>query len=101
MEHKQWSMQWVRWAHSAVDYLAAAVGGDRVGGGAVGEGMDGGIPIELGQVLEAMVCVCLDLLVTGSGWSLGREGERDQVLHFEHYWKTIVLLSSCHKETSG
>ena len=30
----------MRWAHSAVDYLAAAVGGDRVGGaelGAVGE----------------------------------------------------------------
>ena len=35
MEHKHWSMQWVRCAHSAVDYLAAAVGGDRVGGWAV------------------------------------------------------------------
>ena len=33
MEHKHWSMQWVRWAHSAVDYLAAAVGGDVVWGG--------------------------------------------------------------------
>ena len=35
MEHKHWSMQWVRWAHSAVDYLAAAVGRDRR------EGLDG------------------------------------------------------------
>ena len=30
MEHKHWSMQWVRWADSAVDYLAAAVGGDNI-----------------------------------------------------------------------
>ena len=50
----------MRWAHSAVDYLAAAVGGDR------GEGQfvrgKSGIPLVLG-VLEAMVCVCLDHLV--------------------------------------
>ena len=37
MEHKYWSMQWVRWAHSAVDYLAAAVGGAVVWGGEVFE----------------------------------------------------------------
>ena len=61
-------------------HLAAAVGGDRVGGGAVvwvrGRGVvgvKGGIPTVLGRLLEAMVCACLDLLVTGSGRSLGRE----------------------------
>ena len=40
MEHKHWSIQWVRGARSAVDYLAAAVGGDRGQGpdkGAAGE----------------------------------------------------------------
>ena len=51
--------------------------GDRVGGGAVVWGRrlrgEGGIPLVLVQVLEAMVCACLDLLVTGSGQSLGRE----------------------------
>ena len=50
-------------------YLAA-VGGDRVGGavvrrrGAAGGGVEGGIAIVLGVVLEAMVCVCRELLVT-------------------------------------
>ena len=78
MEHKHWSMQWVRWAHSAVDYLAAAGGGDRVGGavvwgrGVVGVGVEGEIPLVLGA-LEAMECVCLDLLVTAGEWSPGRE----------------------------
>ena len=68
----------MRWAHSAVDYLAAAVGGDRVGGavvwggGMVGVGVEGGIPLELGA-LESMECVCPDLLLTGGGRSLGRE----------------------------
>ena len=55
----------MRWAHSAVDYLAAAVG--RVGGagqGAVGDRVEWEIPIVLG-VMEAMVCVCLLHLVTG------------------------------------
>ena len=58
-------------------YLGAAVGGDRVGGGAVvwgrGAGVVGverGILLVLGQVPDAMVCACLELLVTGSGWSL-------------------------------
>ena len=58
-------------------YLDAAVGGDEVGGGTVvwGRGaavvgVEGGIPLVLGQVLEAMVCACLELLVTGIGWSL-------------------------------
>ena len=49
-------MQWVRWAHSAVDYLAAAVGGDR-GGGAVVQERE---MVEVGVV----------------GWSLERERER-------------------------
>ena len=67
----------MRCAHTAVDYLAAAVGGDPVeggavvrGGGIVGEGVDGKIHIVLGGRLETVVCVCLDLLMTGSGWSL-------------------------------
>ena len=38
---------------------------------------EGGIPLVLGQELEAMVCAFLDLLVTGSGRSLGRERERE------------------------
>ena len=67
-EHKHWSMQWVRWAHSAVDYLAAAGGEDRVGG-AVVQGR-GGVGV---GVLKAIECVCPDLLVTGGGRSLGRE----------------------------
>ena len=66
------------WAHSAVDYLAAAVGGDRMGGavvlgrGVVGVGVEGEIPLVLGA-LEAMMCVSPELLVTGGGRSLGRE----------------------------
>ena len=77
----------MRWAHSAVDYLAAAGGGDRVGGavvggsGVVGVEVEGEIPLVLGA-LEAMECVCLDLLVTGGGRSLGREWEKmDRVDH--------------------
>ena len=46
----------MRWAHSAVDYLAAAVGGERGGGGVV-RGRD---MAEVGVV----------------GWSLERERER-------------------------
>ena len=66
----------MRWAHSAVDYLAAAGGGDRVGGAMVGGRgvleVEGEFPIVLGA-LEAMECVYLDLLMTGGGRSLGRE----------------------------
>ena len=85
MEHKHWSMQWVRWTHSAVDYLAAAGGGDRVGGalvrgrGMVGVGVEGEFPIVLGA-LAAMEYVCLDLLVTGGGRGLGSE-EVDRAFH--------------------
>ena len=53
-------------------YLAAAVGGDRVGGGAVvwgrgavDVGWEGGFSLVLGGALKVTVCVCLDLLVTG------------------------------------
>ena len=94
----------MRWAHSAVDYLAAAVGGDRVGGavvqgrGEVGVGMEGEIPIVLGT-LEAMECVCLDLLVTGGGRSLAERVRGGQSAPFDHYCMTSVLLGSCHKET--
>ena len=62
MEQKHWSMQWVRWAHSAVDYLAAAGGGDRVGGAVVqgrvvvGVEVEGESPLVLGA-LEAIECV--------------------------------------------
>ena len=68
----------MRWAHSAVDYLAAAVGGDRVGGvvvwgsGMVEVGVEWGIPLVLGE-LDAMERACPDLLLTGGGRSLGRE----------------------------
>ena len=48
----------MRWAHSAVDYLAAAVGGDR-GGEAVVRGRD---MAEVGL----------------AGWSLERERERER-----------------------
>ena len=66
-----------------MDYLAAAVGGDRVGGGVVVHGRGtmaavGEIPLVFGEILEALVSACEDLLETGSGERLyGREGERD------------------------
>ena len=63
MEHKHWSMQWVRWAHSAVDYLAAVVGVSRMGGavvqgkGTVCVGVERETPCtELGGVHVALVC---------------------------------------------
>ena len=59
-------------AHTPVDYLAAAVGGDWAGGGTVGAEVEGGILLVLGVVLEAMVHACLELLVTSSGWRLER-----------------------------
>ena len=46
----------MRCAHSAVDYLTAA-GGVVQGRGGGGRGRRG-IPIVLGGVLQAMVCVC-------------------------------------------
>ena len=64
-----------------MDYLSAAVGGDRARRGAdirerEGEWMEGGIPLVLDGVLEAMVLESVDLLVLGSGRSLGREKKR-------------------------
>ena len=70
----------MRCAHYAVDYLAAAVGGDPVeggavvrGGGIVGEGVDRKIHIVLEGRLETVECVCLVLVMTGSGWNLHME----------------------------
>ena len=72
----------MRWAHSAVDYLAvAAAGGDRMGevavcvSGTLDE--EGGIALAL---LETMVCVCQEILLTESGQRLhgGRRGERER-----------------------
>ena len=57
----------MRWAHSAVDYLAAAVGGDRGAGAgrrAVGERVVGNPPCA--ESTGGKVCVCLDHLVTGA-----------------------------------
>ena len=73
-------MQWVRWAHTAVDYLAAAVGGDRMGevavcvSGTMAE--EDGIALAL---LVTMVCVCQKVLLTESGQRLhgGRRGGRE------------------------
>ena len=71
----------MRWAHSAVDYLAAAVGRDRMGevavcvSGAMAE--EGGIALVL---LETIVYVCQEVLLTESGQRLhgGEKGrERD------------------------
>ena len=53
--------------------LAAAVGRGEVVWARRRLRGEGGIPLVLGQVWEAMACACLDLLVTGSGRSLGRE----------------------------
>ena len=55
----------MRCAHSAVDYLTAA-GGSSLGKRSGGRGKRG-IHIVLGGVLQAMVCVCLHLLVIGRG----------------------------------
>ena len=77
----------MRWAHSAVDYLAAAVGGNRVGGGSVVQGKRdcswrgrGRVSTELGGVLVTLVCVSrhLNLLMCGRGGKLGKDGERSQ-----------------------
>ena len=64
----------MRCAHSAVDYLTDVGGG---GGGRQGSGpwrrdmgpeVEGGIPIVLRGVLQALMCfVCLHLLEIGSG----------------------------------
>ena len=65
-----------------MDFLSAAVGGDRARRGAdIGkreeERTEGGIPFVLDGVLEAMVLERVDLLVLGRGRSLlGRERER-------------------------
>ena len=46
----------MRWAHSAVDYLAAAVNGNRGGGQAVGERVVGNLP-SAGNTGENGACV--------------------------------------------
>ena len=67
------------------------MGGDRARRGAdirerEGERMEGGIPLVLDGVLEAMVLESVHLLVLGSGRSLlGRERER--VLHYQYFGK--------------
>ena len=60
------------------------MGGDRARRGAdiwerEGERMEGGIPLAFDGVHEAMVLESVDLLVLGSGRSLGRE--RKSVFH--------------------
>ena len=51
-----------------------------------GEWMEGGIPLVLDGVLEAMVLESVHFLVLGSGRSLlGRERER--VLHYQYFGK--------------
>ena len=67
-----------------MDYLSAAVGGDRARRGAdiwerEGERMEGGIPIVHDRVLESMVLESVDLLVLGSGRSLLTEREGESV----------------------
>ena len=71
-------MQWARWAHSAVGYLAAAVGwalkcrGMAVCvSGTMSE--EGGIALGLVVALETLVSVCQDVLLTDSEWRLHRE----------------------------
>ena len=76
-------MYCVRCAHTAVDYLTAAVGGDLAGGGAVGAEVEGRIPLVLGVVLQAMVHACLELLVTGSGWRPERNESNGELYHFK------------------
>ena len=77
----------MRWAHSAVDYLAAAVGGDRVRGGIVVQEkgtvhgqVEGESPLSWEEYLVALVCLSrhLDLLMCGRGGKLGKDGERSQ-----------------------
>ena len=66
-------MQWVRWAHSAVGYLAAAEcrGVAVCVSGTMSE--EGGIALALVVALETLVSVCQEVLLTGSGWRLHRE----------------------------
>ena len=71
-------MQWARWAHSAVGYLAAAVGGAlKCRGMAVcvsgTMSEEGGIALGLVVALETLVSVCQDVLLTDSEWRLHRE----------------------------
>ena len=81
-----------------MDYLSAAVGGDRARRGAdiwerEGERMEGGIPIVHDRVLESMVLESVDLLVLGSGRSLlGRERER--VFHYQYLGNTCTIQTT-------
>ena len=67
------------------------MGGDRARRGAdiregEGERMEGGIPIVLDGVLEAMVLESVHLLVLGRGRSLLRR-ERERVFHHQYFEK--------------
>ena len=67
------------------------MGGDRARRGAdiwerEGERMEGGIPIVLDGVLEALVLESVHLLVLGRGRSLLRR-ERERVFHHQYFGK--------------
>ena len=83
--------------HCTVDYLSAAVGGGRARRGAdlrerEGERMEGGIPLVLDGVLEAMVLESVHLLVIGSGRSLGRE--RKRVFHYQYLGNMCTIQTT-------
>ena len=81
-----------------MDYLSAAVGGGRARRGAdirerEGERMEGGIPLVLDGVLEAMVLESVHFLVLGSGWSLlGRE--RKRVFHYQYLGNMCTIQTT-------
>ena len=82
----------MRWAHSAVDYLAAVVGGDSgagAGRGAVHERVVGNLPCA--GSTGGKVCVCLDHLVTGVN---APHTAAHAALHAAPH--TVTPHSSCH-----
>ena len=103
----------MRWAHSAVDYLAAAVGGAlecrgvavRVSGTMSEEG---GTVLALVVVLETLVSACQEVLLTGSGWRLHRErwGGREMkqldggLFAYTTFIIYCILFDRCHKDAS-
>ena len=103
----------MRWAHSAVDYLAAAVGGALecrgvavCVSGTMSE--EGGIVLALVVALETLVSVCQEVLLTDSGWRLHRErwGEQEMkqleggLLAYTTFIIYCILFDRCHKDTS-